>query len=69
MGKRRSFSTQFKAKVTLGALVGDLTLAELAAKHNLHPNVIAQWKRQAREPARGLRPARPLPAPPTMRRR
>ncbi len=49
MGKRRSFSTQFKAKVALEALVGDLTLAELAAKHNLHPNVIAQWKRQARE--------------------
>ena len=31
------------------ALVGDQTMAELAAKHNLHPNVIAQWKRQARE--------------------
>ena len=24
-------------------------MAELAAKHHLHPNVIAQWKRQARE--------------------
>ncbi len=24
-------------------------MAEPAAKHNLHPNVIAQWKRQARE--------------------
>ena len=24
-------------------------MAELAAKYNLHPNVIAQWKRQARE--------------------
>ena len=49
MGKRRSFSAQFKAKVALEALVGDQTLAELAAKHHLHPNVIAQWKRQARE--------------------
>ena len=49
MGKRRSFSAQFKAKVALEALVGDQTLAELAARHNLHPNVIAQWKRQARE--------------------
>ena len=47
MGKRRSFSAQFKAKVALEALVGDQTLAELAAKHHLHPNVIAQW--QARE--------------------
>ena len=41
MGKRRSFSVQFKAKVALEALVGDQTLAELAAKHHLHPNVIA----------------------------
>lgn len=49
MGKRRSFSAQFKAKVALEALVGDQTMAELAAKHNLHPNVIALWKRQARE--------------------
>ena len=49
MAKRRTFSAQFKAKVALGALAGDQTMAELAAKHNLHPNVIAQWKRQARE--------------------
>ena len=57
MGKRRSFSAQFKAKVALEALVGDQTLAELAAKHNLHPNVIAQWKRSGPgEPAGGVRP-------------
>ena len=49
MGKRRSFSAQFKAKVALEALVGDQTMAELASKHHLHPNMIAQWKRQARE--------------------
>ena len=49
MAKRRNFSAQFKAKVALEALAGDQTMAELAAKHNLHPNVIAQWKRQARE--------------------
>ena len=49
MAKRRNSSAQFKAKVALEALAGDQTMAELAAKHNLHPNVIAQWKRQARE--------------------
>ena len=31
------------------ALVGDQTMAELAAKHHLHPDVIAQWNRQAKE--------------------
>ena len=49
MGTRRNFSAEFKAKVALEALVGDKTLAELASRHELHPNVIAQWRRQAKE--------------------
>ena len=49
MGPRRNFSAEFKAKIALEALVGDKTLAELAAKHDVHPNMIAQWKRHAKE--------------------
>ena len=49
MSTRRNFSTEFKAKVALEALVGDKTLAELAAKHDVHPNMITQWRRQAKE--------------------
>jgi len=49
MGKRRKFSAEFKARVALEALSGAFTLAELASKHNLHPNMIAQWKRKAQE--------------------
>ena len=49
MSTRRNFSAEFKAKVALEALVGDKTLAELAAKHGVHPNMITQWKRQAKE--------------------
>ena len=49
MGIRRNFAAEFKAKVALEALVGDQTLADLAAKHDVHPNMIAQWKRQAKE--------------------
>jgi len=49
MSKRRNFSAEFKAKVALEALVGDKTLSELAAKHGVHPNMITQWKRQAKE--------------------
>ena len=30
-------------------MVGDKTLAELAAKHDVHPNMITQWKRRAKE--------------------
>ena len=47
--KRRRFSADFKAKVALEALKGEQTLSELAARFELHPNMIAQWKRQAIE--------------------
>jgi len=49
MTKRRSFSADFKARVALEALSGAHTLAELSAKHGVHPNMIAQWKRKAQE--------------------
>jgi transposase len=47
MAKRRSFTDQFKAKVALEALRGDKTIQEIAAKHQVHPNQISAWKRQA----------------------
>ena len=44
---RKRYSADFKAKVALEAIRGDLTLAELAAKHGVHHTMIAAWKRQA----------------------
>ena len=49
MARRRNFTDQFKAKVALEALRGDRTIQEIAAKHQLHPNQVSQWKRQAVE--------------------
>ncbi|TVQ96134.1 MAG: hypothetical protein EA399_16435 [Desulfovibrionales bacterium] len=46
--KRARYSAEFKAKVTLGALVGDLTTSQLAARHGVYLNQITQWKAQAR---------------------
>ena len=46
---RRRFSAEFKAKVALEAIRGERTISELATKHQLHPNQITQWKRQAVE--------------------
>lgn len=45
--KRRNFTDGFKAKVALGALRGDRTIQEIAAKHRVHPNQVSTWKRQA----------------------
>ena len=49
MAKRRQYSAEFKAKVALAAIRGDETVAELASRYQIHPNVIAKWKRMALE--------------------
>jgi len=49
MKKRRVYSAQLKAKVALEALSGAYTLAELAKRHDVHPNMITQWKKKAQE--------------------
>ena len=49
MAKRRNFSSDFKAKVALAAIRGDGTIAELAARYQVHPNMIGKWKRMAVE--------------------
>ena len=45
--RRRRFSAEFKAKVALEAIRGEQTINELAARYELHPNMITTWKRQA----------------------
>jgi len=49
MKTRRRFSGEFKTKVALEAIQGHWSISEIAAKHQLHPNRITQWKRQAIE--------------------
>ena len=48
-GKRTRYSAEFKAKVALEALRGELTAAQLAAKHGIHQTMVGEWKRQAME--------------------
>ena len=47
--KRRRFGADFKAKVAPEALKGEQTLSELAARFEIHPNMIAQWQRKTIE--------------------
>ena len=48
-GKRTRYLAEFKAKVALEALRGELTVAQLAAKHGIHQTMVGEWKRQATE--------------------
>ena len=54
MAKRRQFSSAFKAKVALDALRGELTLAEISKKYDIHPNMISNWKRRLTQDAADL---------------
>ena len=49
MGKRKRYSAEFKAKVAMEALRGELTASQLATKHGVHQTMIGDWKRQAME--------------------
>ena len=46
-GKRKRYSAEFKAKVALEALRGELTVSQLATKHGVHQTLVSDWKRQA----------------------
>ena len=47
--RRRQFPPEFKAKVALEALREESSMSELAARYDVHPNLIANWKKKARE--------------------
>ena len=49
MATRRNISAAFKAKAALEALAGEAmpAAAALSARHQVHPNPIAKWKRRA----------------------
>ena len=49
MRRGRRFSGDLKAKLALEALRGDRTLQEIALKHQVHPNQVSTWERQAIE--------------------
>ena len=48
---RRNHGAVFKAKVALEAIKGEQTLVELSERFQVHPNQIAEWKKQLLERA------------------
>ncbi len=51
---RRKHSPALKAKVALEAVKGDETVAQLAARYEVHPGQIQAWKKALTEGAAGV---------------
>ena len=47
--KRKSFTAAEKAKIALEAIRGELTLAQISSKYDVHATQINKWKKQALE--------------------
>jgi putative transposase len=52
--QRKSYTAAFKAQVALAALRGDSTANELAAKHQIHPTLVSNWKQALLQGAASL---------------
>lgn len=45
--KSKTYTAEFKAKVALDAIKGDLTINEISSKYGVHSTQISRWKQQA----------------------
>lgn len=47
--KRKRYSPELKARAAIEAIQGLKTAHEIARRHQVHPNLVGLWKRQALE--------------------
>ena len=47
--KRKTFTSEFKAKIAIEAIKGQRTINEIAAEFEVHPTQVNAWKKQLLE--------------------
>ena len=53
-GNRRKHSPSFKARVALEALKGEESIAEIASRYEVHPNLVTKWKKALQDEATSI---------------
>ena len=48
---KKTYDSKFKSRVALEAMRGELTIAEIASKYQIHPNQVQRWKQRLIEGA------------------
>jgi transposase len=51
---RRKHSPSFKARVALEALKGEASIAEIASRYEVHPNLVVKWKKALQDEAASI---------------
>jgi transposase-like protein len=53
-GNRKKHSPSFKAKVALEAIKSEETVAQIASRYEVHPNLVTRWRKELQENAAGI---------------
>ena len=46
MGRKRKYTSQFKAKVAFKVAKGDKTISQIASEYGLHPQQVRVWRKE-----------------------
>jgi len=46
MGRKKKYTSQFKAKVALEAVKADKTISQIASEYGIHPQQVRAWKKE-----------------------
>ena len=46
MGRKRKYTSEFKAKVAFEAAKADKTISQIASEYGLHPQQVRAWKKE-----------------------
>ena len=46
MGRKRKYTSQFRAKVAFEAAKGDKTISQIASEYGIHPQQVRAWKKE-----------------------